>query len=44
MVVCNKEAEVGDSRMQNECDVIELREYLQHSHSFAGKSEYLTIY
>lgn len=30
--------------MQGECDVIELREYLQHSHSFAGQSEHLTIY
>ncbi|KAK1378317.1 hypothetical protein POM88_025061 [Heracleum sosnowskyi] len=37
VVICDKEAEVGSSRMQGECDVIELREYLQHSHSFSGK-------
>ncbi|KAK1354566.1 hypothetical protein POM88_047822 [Heracleum sosnowskyi] len=35
VVICDKEAEVGSSRMQGECDVIELREYLQHSHSFS---------
>ncbi|XP_063936487.1 ABC transporter G family member 32-like [Daucus carota subsp. sativus] len=37
VVICKKEAEVGDSKMEGESEVIELREYLQHSHSFAGK-------
>lgn len=37
VVISKKEAEVGDNTKQSRGAIIELREYLQHSHSYTGE-------
>lgn len=43
MVISKKEAEAGDNTKQSRGAIIELREYLQHSHSYAGLSGNIII-